>query len=102
MRMTDAEMAAADAAYAALPGTPPDGWSFIPTEEVGDDPDKRYAAMRDRLDLWKPEMSFARVTVTDGPYATDGWPEGIWIEVWKTAPAKQAEFNPPVTAGPVQ
>lgn len=81
-QMTDEEVAAANAEYDAMPGTPPDGWSFIEGRPTRDD-------VRARLAEWK-DMAFYRITEVDDP--------GVWIEVWKVAPRKQAEFNPPYVA----
>lgn len=80
--MTDEELAAAQAEYDALPGTPPDGYSFIPGEPT-------YEDVRDKLAEWS-DMSFYRLTAVDEP--------GVWIEVWKVQPFKQAAFNPPYAA----
>jgi hypothetical protein len=89
--------AEADEVYDAEPGTEPDGWSFIPAEELTDDPEQRRAALEGRLAKWRPEMTFFRVTDTTGEFAKPGQPEGIWLEVWKSAPDKQAPFNPPLS-----
>lgn len=92
--MTDEEWAAADAAYDALPGTTPDGWSFIDVAELGDD---GRDVVVERIMAWQPEMTFFRVTDLTGKNAKPPYPEGVYIECWKTEPRKQAEFNPPLT-----
>ena len=68
--MTDEELAKAEAEYEALPGTPPDGWSFIPVAELTN------AVMQERLESWRPEMNHARCTDMTGEFAREGWPEG--------------------------
>lgn len=97
--MTDEEFAAANAEYDALPGTPPDGWSFIPEADLGETGDEARAVMMERLDLWRDNgATWFRVTHWTGEYQPAGCEAGIWIEAWKEQPRKQADFNPPLVA----
>lgn len=86
--MTDEEMAKADAEYAALRGTKPDGWSFVSRAELEANP---ISALATRRANWT-DMKWQRFTVVE-------WPEaGVWIEVWKERPRKEAPFDPPLVA----
>lgn len=82
--MTNEEIARANADWAALPGTPPDAYSFRSHSKIGDcllhDVVKEMRALH-------PECSWFRVTRTE---------LGIWLECWKDRPQKQAAFNPPM------
>lgn len=77
------------------PGTPPDGWSFIPQAEIDE---RGEDARRDRYRLWMAEMTWARWTHTHKGHLPD-YPGGVWLEVWKERPIKEADFDPPVTLG---
>lgn len=103
MAMTEAEMAAADAAYAADPGTEPEGWSFIPEADLGNTPDEGREAIRRAVQLWQDNgRTFFRITDWTGEYQPAGCDAGIWVEAWTVQPRKQAGFNPPLTAGSIQ
>lgn len=95
---TDRILAEADAEYAALPGMPPDGYSFLSEADIGDDRDDYYRAHRECCQKWQAEgMTFYRATEVGGEF----WPNhepGVWLEFWKVQPHKQAEFNPPVVS----
>lgn len=85
--LTKEQIAEADAAYAALPGTLPNEWSFRSNHDV---------AGRDLADVIQ-EMQKAhsgcthfRMTKTD---------DGIWLEAWDVRPSKEAPFAPPYTFG---
>lgn len=84
----------ADAEYEALPGTPPDGWSFIPVADVQA---MGHVAISKRIRAWRTDgMTFFRVTDLTGDYARGGEAPGVWVEAWKTEPRKQVRFNPPM------
>jgi len=99
--MGDEEMRQADAEYDALPGTEPDGWSFITEAELGETPDDRHDAIRETVQLWRDNgRTFFRVTDWTGEYQPAGCEAGVWVEAWKVQPRKMAGFNPPLTANP--
>jgi hypothetical protein len=78
-------------------GVPPDGWSFIPEAELQEK--GRSCAVDERMAKWRPEgMTWARFTDLTGEFQQAHMEPGIWIEVWKAAPAKEAAFHPPLTA----
>jgi hypothetical protein len=81
-------------------GIPPDGWSFIPEAELGDDP---WATVNERAAKWRPEMTHYRLTDLTGEHAREGWEPGLWLEVWRERPQREAPFDPPLTAhGPLR
>jgi hypothetical protein len=84
-KVSDEEVAAANAAYDALPGTPPDAFSFLPGQPTRDEIAAKIAE-------W-PDMTFARLTEVDDP--------GVWVELWRIQPYKQAAFDPPYTVAEV-
>lgn len=88
MAMTDEDFARACAEYDALPGTAPDGYSFRSNEEIGDREPADVG--RELVESWRADGDYqhARVTKTD---------DGLWLEVWKERPRKEAPFNPPYT-----
>lgn len=86
--MTDEEMAKADAEYDALPGTPPNGYSFRSHAEIGTR--AKTDVIREMHGL-HPEAEFLRATITE---------DGLWVEFWDARPYKQAPFNPPMVAAP--
>ncbi len=74
-------------------GVAPDGWSFIPVDELNTGWREVVEA---RLGLWRPEMGWCRLTDTSGQFSDGFTPEGVWIEVWKARPEKEAAFAPPL------
>lgn len=82
--MTDEEIARANAEWEAMPGTPPNAYSFRSLAEIGDrDVHQVIREMR----AMHPNCAWVRVTKTE---------QGIWLEAWDKRPRKQAPFNPPV------
>lgn len=71
-----------------LPGTPPDGFSFVGAEPAD--------TLRDRFveacDKWRVDgMTHMRATQAD---------DGIYLDVWRTRPEREAAFDPPTTLTP--
>ena len=81
--MTDADVAAAEAAYAADPGIEPDAFSSVAMDQC---PDER-AWIREQMEFWSKEgMRYVRFT-------EDTARNTLWLEVWKTPPHKEAPFK---------
>lgn len=86
-----------------LTGTEPDGREFIPAADMPEDFEARLPLIEKRLAPWKEKgMTFVRVT---SEMDQDGWradaagrPRGLWLEVWRDQPQRQADFNPPKEA----
>lgn len=86
--LTDEEVAAADAAYAADPGIEPDAFSSIAINQCSD----QQAWIREQMESWHKEgMRYVRVT-EDTPRNT------LWAEFWKVPPHKEAPFKGHYTA----
>lgn len=83
MSMTPEEMAAADAEYDALPGTPPNCYAFRTRAEIEESGSPRAAIqqMRDKMD----GCTFFRMTEVDG---------GIWVEGWDIPPRSRCWMCP--------
>lgn len=81
----------------AMP-TAPDGYSFIPADEISSEGEEVEALLRQRIALWRPDMTWFRVTSTMGDHARAPFPEGVWIEAWRRRPTRAAEFCPPLVA----
>jgi hypothetical protein len=82
--------------YGEVTPTPPDGWSFIPEDKLTST-EMSVSLMRRRMEAWKPEMTFARWTDMTRPFAKEGIPRGLYLEVWKVQPDLMADFDPPVS-----
>lgn len=81
------EMLKADAEYDALPGTPPNSYSFITVRELYDrGHDVAISAAVDK----HPESKHYRMTPIHN---------GIWLEFWDDRPFKEARFDPPYQRG---
>lgn len=88
MPLNDEEVSAANAEYAALPGTRPDFYSW--RDRTGD-PEKDRALFAEMIRRWKNDAKWFRVTDDEA----NGY---LWFEGWKKRPRKEAPFNPPYTA----
>lgn len=84
--LNDEQAAAAQAEYSALPGVPPDGYSWAHAREVNSVNDW----LKEQLTQW-PDMKWIRVTHRKED-------DTVWLEVWPHRPFKEAPFNPPYTA----
>lgn len=89
--LTNAEVAEAEAAYAAAPSTPPD---FYSSRVMTDDAAANRALFGEMAAIWNGKAEWLRFTI-DEPRRT------LWVEGWKTRPYKEAAFDPPYTADQV-
>lgn len=85
MKMNPDEIAKADADYAALPGTRPNGYSFRAWQDI-----KTWDCLAE-MRAKHPEAKHFRTTQTA---------DGVWLEAWNERPHKEAEFDPPYTLTP--
>jgi len=82
--MTEDEIERADREWDALPGTPPNEYSFRSNAEIAS---RAYIDVIRELGLLHPKAKWMRATITE---------DGLWTEYWDERPYKQAPFNPPM------